>query len=124
MKPFFIKSTILTTIVFLLGLGLYSTVLKQFSFSALPYVLLFFYLVTNLVHFCLLKIGSKTNSRFVSQYMAVNFIKLFFYLVAAIVFVILNREFVKVFIANYLLLYLIYTVFEVNEFLKKIKQAG
>jgi hypothetical protein len=56
--------------------------------------------------------------------MAVNYIKMFFYLLAAIVFVVLNKEIAKVFVANFLVLYIIYTIFEVNEFLKKIKQKS
>ncbi|MBA4409857.1 MAG: hypothetical protein C0397_10600 [Odoribacter sp.] len=122
MKQFLIKSSVLTIIIFLIGIALYATVLKLYFFSALPFVALFFYITTNLVHLYLLKVAGKTSSKFISQYMAVNFIKMFFYLAVAIVFVILNRENAKVFIANFLLIYLIYTVFEVNEFLKNIKQ--
>lgn len=123
MKQFIIKSTALTFIVFILGVVVYTTVLKTYYFAALPFVLFFFYLVTNLVHAYLLKIADKTSSKFTSQYMAISYIKMFFYLAVAIVFVILNRENAKVFIANFLVFYVIYTVFEVSEFLKKIKQT-
>jgi hypothetical protein len=122
MKQFLIKSTILTIIVFLIGTALYTTVLKSYYFSVLPLVVLFFFAVTNLVHAYFLTIADKANSRFTSKYMAVNYIKMFFYLLVAIVFVVLNREIAKVFVANFLVLYIIYTIFEVNEFLKKIKQ--
>jgi hypothetical protein len=123
MKQFIIKSTALTFIVFIMGVVVYTTVLKTYYFAALPFVLFFFYLVTNLVHAYLLKIANKTSSKFTSQYMAISYIKMFFYLAVAIVFVILNRENAKVFIANFLVFYIIYTVFEVSEFLKKIKQT-
>lgn len=123
MKQFIIKSTTLTFIVFILGLILYNTILRAYYFATLPFVLLFFYLVTNLVHAYLLKIADKTSAKFTSQYMAISYIKMFFYLAVAIVFVILNKENAKVFIANFLLFYIIYTVFEVSEFLKKIKQT-
>ena len=124
MKPFLIKSTILTVIVFLLGAILYSTVLKSFYIAVLPFSLIFFYLITNLVHAYLLKIVGKSGARFISQYTAVSFIKMFFYLAVAIVYVILDREHAKPFMAGFLLLYVIYTVFEVNEFLKFIKQKN
>ena len=122
MKQFLIKSTILTIVIFLVGTALYTTVLKAYFFSMLPFVVLFFYLSTNLVHAYFLTIADKSNSRFTSKYMAVNYIKMFFYLLIAIVFVVLNKEIAKVFVANFLILYIIYTIFEVNEFLKKIKQ--
>jgi len=122
MKQFFIRSSILTLIVFAVGLILYITVLKVYFFPMLPFVVFFFFGVTNLVHAYFLSISAKSNSRFTSKYMAVNYIKMFFYLLIAIVFVVLNKEIAKVFVANFLVLYIIYTIFEVNQFLKRIKQ--
>lgn len=122
MKPFLIKSTLLTLLIFLIGAVLYATILKSYYFSLLPLVVLFFFVVTNLVHAYFLKIADKSNTRFTSKYMAVNYIKMFFYIVVAIIFVVINREFAKVFVANFLVLYIVYTIFEVNEILKKIKQ--
>lgn len=124
MKQFLIKSTVLTIIVFFLGTVFYTTFLKHYFLSVLPIVVLFFYMVTNLVHAYLLKIAGKSSSRFTSQYMAVSFIKMFFYLAVAIVYVIFNRESAKPFIANYLLLYFVYTIFEVSEFSKVIKRKS
>ena len=124
MKQFLIKSTILTIIVFLLGSILYSTVLKSFYLAVLPYAVVFFYLTTNLVHAYLLKVAGNSGSRFSSHYMAVSFLKMFFYLAVAIVYVILNRENAKPFMAVFLLLYVVYTIFEVVEFLKVVKQKN
>jgi len=124
MKAFLIKSTILTIIIFLLGAVLYSTALKPYFLPVLPLAVLFFFLITNLVHAYLLKIAVKSGSRFTSQYMAVSFIKMFFYLAVAIVFVIFNRETAKIFLLNFLLLYIIYTFIEVYEFSKLVRQRG
>jgi len=124
MKQFLIKSTVLTVIVFLLGLLFYSTFLKSFYIDVLPVALLFFYFITNLVHAYLLNISDKSGARFTSQYMAVSFLKMFFYLAVAIVYVIFDREHAKPFMAAFLALYVIYTVFEVKEFLKFIKQKN
>jgi hypothetical protein len=54
--------------------------------------------------------------------MAISFLKMFFYLAVAIAFVIFNREQAKPFIGNYLMLYLVYTSFEVYEFSRVVKQ--
>jgi hypothetical protein len=124
MKQFFIKSTILTILVFLLGAIFYSTILKSFYLPILPFAVLFFYLTTNLVHAYLLRVAGGSGSRFSSQYMAVSFLKMFFYLAVAVVYVILDRENAKPFIAVFLLLYVAYTVFEVIEFLKVVKQKN
>jgi hypothetical protein len=121
MIQFLKKSTALTVIVFIIGLIIYSTVLKPFYLAILPVVLVFFYLVTNLVHAYLLKIAVKTSLKFTSQYMATSFLKMFFFLAVAIGYVIYNREDAKLFIVNFLLLYIIYTGFEVYEFSKAVK---
>ncbi len=124
MKQFFIKSSILTIFVFLLGTIFYSTVLERFYLSVLPFTVLFFYFTTNLVHAYLLNVAGKSSARFTSQYMAASFLKMFFYLAVAIGYIILDRENAKPFMAVFLLLYVIYTVFEILEFLKVVKQKN
>lgn len=121
MKQFILKSTILTIIVFTLGAIVYSTILKQFYLSILPFAVLFFLIVTNLVHAYLLQIADKSSQRFSGKYMAASFLKMFFYLAVAIVYVVFNKENAKLFIANFLLLYIVYTGFEVYEFAKVVR---
>jgi len=122
MKQFILKSTVLTITVFIIGAIAYSTVLKQFYLSILPFTVLFFFIVTNLVHAFLLKLAGKSSSKFSSRYMATSFLKMFFFLAIAIVYLIFNKESGKMFIANFLLLYLVYTGFEVLEFLKVVRK--
>ena len=122
MKRFFIQSTILTIIVFTLGTIVYSTILQLYYLIILPIAALFFYIVTNLVHAYLLKLAVKSGSRFTSQYMAVSFLKMFFYLAVAIVYALLYREHAKIFLGNFLVLYAIYTTFEVIQFSKFVRQ--
>lgn len=124
MKRFILQSTVLTIIVFILGTIVYSTFLEQYYLSILPFTVLFFYLVTNLVHSYLLKIAVKSGSRFTSQYMAISFLKMFFYLAVAIVYALLNREYAKLFLGNFLLLYAIYTAFEVLQISKFVRQKN
>ena len=122
MKQFFYKSTILTIIVFIIGAIVYTTIFKQFYLSVLPFMVLFFYVLTNLVHAYLIKIAGKLSARFTAKYMATNFIKMFLYLAGAIVYVIFNKDNAKPFFVNFLLLYFVYTGFEVYEYLKIVKQ--
>ncbi len=123
MKRFLIKSTILTVIIFVIGAALYLTVLANYFLPILPVAVVFFYLLTNLVHAYLLKIAVKSSSKFTSQYMAASFLKMFIYLAFAIILVLIDRENARFFIANYILLYLIYTIFEVYEYSKVVKRV-
>jgi len=124
MKSFITKSSILTLLVLILGAVNYSTWLKSFYLDILPAAVALFYVVTNLVHAWLLKISVSSGSRFTSHYMAASFTKMFFYLAVAIVYAFINREGAKIFLVNYLFLYVVYTTFEVVEFSKVIRQKN
>jgi len=124
MKSFLAKSSILTLIVFLLGAILYSTLLKPFYLNILPVIVVLFYIVTNLVHAYLLKISVSSGSRFTSYYMATSFTKMFFYLAVAIGYAIINKQEAKIFLVNFLMLYTVYTSFEVIEFSKVVRQKN
>lgn len=121
MKNFLFKSTVLTIIIFLLGAIIYSLFFEKFFLKIVPVAVIFFYVVTNLVHAYLLRIADKSGSRFTSQYMAASFIKMFLYLAVAIGYVAFNRDAGKIFLINFLLLYIVYTTFEVIEFSKVVR---
>ena len=124
MKTFLAKSSFLTVIVFILGAILYSTLLKPYYLNILPVAVALFYVITNLVHAFLLKISISSGSRFTSWYMAVSFTKMFFYLAVAIVYAIIFRDEAKIFLVNFLFLYAVYTIFEVAEFSKVVRQKN
>ncbi len=124
MKRFIIQSTVLTIIVSILGTIVYSTLLQNHYLPVLPFLIVFFYVVTNLVHAYLLRIAVKSGSKFNSQYMAISFFKMFFYLILAIIFAFLNRESATVFLVNFLILYAIYTTFEVIQISKVVRQKN
>lgn len=124
MKRFFIQSSILTIVVLVLGAIVYSTLLKSFYNVILPIAVIFFYIATNLVHAFLLKIAEKSGTKFTSQYMAVSFLKMFAYLALAVIYALLNREYAKIFLVNFLVMYAIYTTFEVMQFSRFVRQKN
>jgi hypothetical protein len=124
MKSFIKKSTILTIIVSLLGAILYSTLLSTYYLAILPFAVILFYILTNLVHAYLLKMAVSSGSRFTSHYMASSFLKMFFYLAVAILYALINKENAKIFLVNFLFLYVIYTTFEVVELSKVVRKKN
>jgi phosphotransferase system glucose/maltose/N-acetylglucosamine-specific IIC component len=96
--------------------------MPSFYNPVLPLIPLLFYGVTNLVHYYLLRVAVKKEARFTAQYMAASFIKMFFYMVVAIGYAFINKEQAKIFLINFLLLYIIYTTFEVVELTRVIRQ--
>jgi hypothetical protein len=81
-------------------------------------------MATNLVHAYLLKVAEKSGVRFTSQYTAISFLKMFLYLIVAVAYVALYQENIKPFILVFLILYLVYTIFEVGEYLKVVRQKN
>lgn len=121
MKKFFLQSTALTASVVATGAILYTTFLAEYYKPVLLFAVLFFFVATNIIHSFLLKIAVKSGSRFSSHYMAISFLKMFFYLLVAVIYALINREFAKIFLANFLMLYVIYTTFEVIQFSRFVR---
>lgn len=122
MKSFLVKSTLLTLLVFVLGSIVYAGVIPSLYIKVLPLIPLLFLAVTNLVHFYLLKVAAHSTARFTSKYMATGFIKMFFYMAVALGYAFVNNGQAKIFLINFLLLYIIYTTFEVVELSRVIRQ--
>lgn len=123
MKSFAIKSLLLAIVVLAFGALLYLTALRAFYIPVLPVLLVFFLIVTNLVHLYLLRIAGKSGTKFMARFMAASFIKMFFYLAVAVIWVTFNRESAGIFLMNFLFLYVVFTVFEVTELRKVVKQV-
>ncbi len=122
MKRFLKRTTFLTAILFLAGYIIYTQFIPKLYNSILPFILIFFYFLTNLVHFYLLRIAGKNMRKFTAHFMATNFIKMFIYLIFAIVFVWFHREHAKVFLANFLIIYIAFSVMEVYEITRVVRQ--
>lgn len=121
MKRFFLRTTILTVLLLLAGYITYTQIIPQHFLFILPIILIFFYLATNLVHFYLLKIADKEIRKFAPRFMAASFIKMMLYMVLGLVIAVLHREEAKVFLANFLILYLCFSIVEVYEISKVVK---
>ncbi len=88
----------------------------------LPFLYLFFYSATTIVHYLLLKISEKKPTAFTNYFMLLTFGKLIFYLTIILAYIILFPDDAKSFVVSFLILYLFYTGFEVVLSLKLIGQ--
>lgn len=77
--------------------------------------------VTGLVHMFLLRAAQKDPKAFVRGFMAANTIKIFIYLAFLIVFVLFMKTGAVVFIAEFAVFYLVFTVFEVSLLYKHLR---
>lgn len=82
----------------------------------------FFILSTALIHYVLVKVNQKDPKRFVGYFMGITAIKLFGYLIIITIYALLKKEAALGFTLWFLVLYLLYSGFEVVMLLKHLKK--
>jgi hypothetical protein len=109
LKKLLIYSLILGTIMALAAYYLPA----RFISPALPFLFIFFFSVTLIVHLILLNVTQKKSGGFVNLFMLLTFGKLLFFLTIILVYSLLNRSDAVRFIISFFILYIFYTAFEV-----------
>lgn len=115
MKQFIAKLTILTLSIALIGWLIFSLAIPEYYLSVFPFLLIFFYLVTIGIHAYQLNLSKKDMGKFTRSNILVTFFKLVLYSVVAIVYIALHKENAIPFVVCLMLVYLIFTFFEVSE---------
>jgi hypothetical protein len=95
---------------------------ERFQSDLMIHVWLFFVLTTALIHYVLIKVDEKEPKRFVGYFMGITAIKLFGYLIIITVFALLKKEAALGFTLWFLVLYLLYSGFEVVMLMKHLKK--
>jgi hypothetical protein len=120
----FIKGLTLYTLL-ILGLGaiLFLTVFKNYFLVILPFVLLFYYISTLVLHKFMLQISQKDISRFSFKFMMLSLIKMFIYIIFGVLYIIIDEENAVIFLVVYLILYVAYAVYEVRSVMNLINES-
>jgi hypothetical protein len=120
----FIKGLTLYTLLILgLGIILFLTVLKNYFLPVLPFVLLFYYLSTLVLHKFMLQISQKEISRFSFKFMMLSLIKMFIYIIFGVLYIVIDEENAVIFLIVYLILYVAYAVYEVRSVMNLINES-
>lgn len=118
----FIRNLILFSIVLAVVIYLFTLIIPEsFITPVLPYLFVFFFSVTLLVHYFLHKVSQKKHNSFIRMFMLLSFGKLLFFLLVMILYAFIFRSDAKAFIIDFFLLYVFYTVFEVRHSLQVVK---
>lgn len=114
----FVKSVIITTILLvIIGVIFYALTPADYYTQAFPFLLAFFMIASILVFHYMLKAMEKRPARFVNTFMLTTIVKLFIYLGGMLTYALLNREDAMAFIITFFVLYIVYTIVEVNALL-------
>lgn len=115
----FLKNLIiLTAVVFLVFYAAAYFLPVELVSPAMPYLIILSASVTLLFHYIILKASEKKFSRFISYFMLATVVKLLLYIIIIFLYVYLNRSDALPFVITFLLLYIIYSVFEIINLLK------
>jgi len=122
LKPFYIQSLIFSffTLIFLFLWNQYASLRFQTNLSWI--VWLFFIISSTLIHLFLVKSSVKEPKKFIVNFMLVTAIKLFGYLTLILVYALIKREAALGFTIFFLVMYLLYSGFEVFTLLRHFKK--
>jgi hypothetical protein len=114
MKKFIINITIITATLILVGWLIFTQFIPQYYLPVFPFLLLFFAVMSVLIHAYQLQVAKKDMAKFTRSNMLTTFFKLFLYSAVAIIYIAADKVNAKVFVICFVLLYLIFTIFEVT----------
>jgi len=121
-KNFIFKIALLTAILFALSSLLFSTVLNSWYFASYPFQIIFIAVVTTMGHTWVLKASDQNSRRFNTAFTASTTLKLMAYLSYLLIALLIDHSHTIPFILNFIILYIIFTIFDVTQTLKIIKK--
>lgn len=109
--------------------ALFSWIFPKYASPALPFIVLFFFIITLLsLYIVLREDNGKSGRKFVSSYMLSRIIKIFSCLIFLVLYLLLHREDGTLFSIAFFTIYMLFSIFEVivlkkeNEELSSKKQ--
>jgi len=124
MKKFIISTALITISLALLGWLVFSRIIPQFYLPIFPFLLLFFSGSSILIHAYQLQQAKKNMGKFTRSTMVITFFKLFLYSVVAVVYIAFDTANAKIFVIGLMLLYMVFTIFEVASLLRMTTNNG
>ena len=121
LKKFIIKGIIISLILFIAGFFLFITILKEYFSFSFPVLLLAMLLITVLFHRYLVRSAEGNNRKFPIKFLSATGIKMGLYLILIILFIVFDRENAIPFLLVFLIIYVIFTTFEVVSVLNYFK---
>lgn len=122
MKSFITKISIAAAVLVLFGGVVFGIFIPGYYLSIMPVTLVFFWLVTILVHAYQLRLAKKDMGKFTRNNMLITFFKLVVYSVFTIVYIALYSENALPFVICVIIIYLVFSVLEVADVTKTSKK--
>ena len=121
-RKFVLKISLYTLTIFVISFALFTTVLKTFYLSVFPIQLLLIATVTTLGHLWVIRSADQNTMKFTTAFMASVTLKLLIYLFFMLIYLWIDHSQVISFVLTFMVLYVVFTVFEIIQVLKFIKK--
>ncbi len=121
LKKFIIRGIIISLILSIAGFFLFITILKEYFSFSFPVLLLVVFLINVLFHRYLIRSARRSNRKFPIKFMSATIIKMGLYLILIFLFVVFDRENAVPFLFVFIIIYVIFTIFEVISVLDYLK---
>ena len=113
MKQFISGIAIISLLLTLIGWLIFSQFIPGYYLPVLPFLLVFFIVISISVHAFQLQQANNNMAKFARNNMLVTFLKLILYSVVAVIYFAFDSKNASVFFICFMLFYLIFTVYEV-----------
>lgn len=121
-KKFIIKELVLTGSIAIIAGVLFNTILSAHYVPVFWVLLAIISILTGIMHFSLLQIQDKSAAKFSVKFMTASGIKMIIYLVLITVYSFFNTTKAKFFLIAFIILYFLYTTFEVFYIVKHLRK--
>lgn len=118
---YFIRLTIFSIILVVLSI-LFQTLLPLYATPAMPYIILFYFIMIAFVHYIVLRGSIISNKNFINNYILGTIIKFLSILIFLGIYIFLNKTDAIRFALTFCVFYFLYAIFEVIA-LKKDNQT-
>ncbi len=118
MKQFISGIAIISLLLTLIGWLIFSQFIPGYYLPVLPFLLVFFIVISISVHAFQLQQANNNMAKFARNNMLVTFFKLILYSVVAVIYFAFDSKNASVFFICFMLFYLIFTVFEVTSLVR------
>lgn len=122
MKPFLLKSGILAIVLIITEYILQKQVNPNINIPLFPFLVIFFWGVTNIIHYLLFRLSEKNVRRFNPAFMGLNMIKMLIYFIFALAYLWFYREHAVNFIIGLFILYTTFSFLEIREISNVVKR--
>ncbi len=123
LKKFIVQGFFIILLLAVIGYFLFTGVFNPYYQVILPFVLLFIFLFTTVIHAILLKTARKEPKKLVNRFLMLTGLKMMIYLFIMIIYLIISKQDSAPFLLTFLIVYLVFTIFEISSILSHLKRV-